>query len=112
MHRGKMPYAGASSDVASPDCLRLQSRLNVFVMIASVLMDRLWELALDGDVDSIRSETERYLLTQPDTVKARAHELEQAWIEKIETPEVGGYASSEPERVAFEEARSVVAQYL
>ncbi len=112
MHRGKMPDAGAPSDVASPDCIGLQSRLNVFVMIASVLMDRLWELALDGDVDSIRSETERYLLTQPDTVKARAHELEQAWIEKIETPEVGGYASSEPERVAFEEARSVVAQYL
>ncbi|WP_131829475.1 hypothetical protein [Teichococcus deserti] len=75
-------------------------------------MDRLWELALDEDVDSIRSETEQYLLAKPDAIKMRAHEVEVAWLEKIETPEVSGYASSEPERVAFEEARSVAAQYL
>ncbi|WP_159993227.1 hypothetical protein [Roseomonas sp. 18066] len=81
-------------------------------MIASVLMDRLWELALDEDVDAIRAEAENFLLAEPESIKARARELEAAWLEKIDTPEVSSYSSVEPERVAFEEARNAAARYL
>jgi hypothetical protein len=81
-------------------------------MTATVLIDRLWEFALDEDLEAIRAETEAFLRAQPDALRSRAQAFEAAWLEKVETPEVGGYGADEPARRAFDEARLVLARFV